>query len=172
MKKKVKLITTIASLCLAVALMAFGVYAATSESLKVNSSVSFTSTTVLFDAVVDITGAVEEAKHKEYQADNTKVAQSFEDFDVGALTFDEQHREITYKVTFANKSNFAIDIAVTGTPASVDGQLTVTETKTALTNIAKDATNIVYTLVLKLDRVDSNLAPTTVNLVFTATQAE
>ena len=46
MKKRVKLLTTIASLCLAVALMAFGVYAASSSTLTVSSSVSFTSNEV------------------------------------------------------------------------------------------------------------------------------
>lgn len=42
MKKKVKLFTTIASLCLAVSLMAFGVYAATTAKLGVNSTVQYT----------------------------------------------------------------------------------------------------------------------------------
>ena len=41
MKKKFKLITTIASLCLAVALMAFGVYAATSVKYDVTTNVTF-----------------------------------------------------------------------------------------------------------------------------------
>lgn len=40
--KKFKLFTTIASLCLAVALMAFGVYAATSAAIGVSSSIKFT----------------------------------------------------------------------------------------------------------------------------------
>ena len=44
MKKRVKLLTTIASLCLAVALMAFGVYAATSASFSITNKVSFTAT--------------------------------------------------------------------------------------------------------------------------------
>ena len=171
MKKRVKLFTTIASLCLAVALMAFGVYAATSESLKINSSVSFESTTVLFDAKVDITGAVEGAKSKTYTADNKLVEQNFEDFEVGALTFDEGHRTITYTVKFTNKSNFAITIGVTGAPSAVEGQLEVTETKTALTSIAKGAPEVTYTLVLNLARVDSDLTSTVVNLVFTATKA-
>ena len=43
MKKRVKLLTTIASLCLAVALMAFGVYAATSATLTVSGTVNFTA---------------------------------------------------------------------------------------------------------------------------------
>lgn len=42
MKRKTKIITTIASLCLAVALMAFGVYAATTVTLGVVSKVEFT----------------------------------------------------------------------------------------------------------------------------------
>ena len=48
MKKRVKLLTTIASLCLAVALMAFGVYAASSSELTVAS-------TVTFEAQVEVT---------------------------------------------------------------------------------------------------------------------
>lgn len=44
MKKRVKLFTTIASLCLAVALMAFGVYAATTVTVSVTNQVSFTAT--------------------------------------------------------------------------------------------------------------------------------
>ena len=44
--KKVKLFTTIASLCLAVALMALGVYAATQASFNVGGSISFSATDV------------------------------------------------------------------------------------------------------------------------------
>ena len=43
MKKKVKLITTIASLCLAVALMAFGVYAALNVSYTIKNTVSYSA---------------------------------------------------------------------------------------------------------------------------------
>lgn len=44
MKKKVKLFSTIASLCLAVALMAFGVWAATNVNFSITNKVSFTAT--------------------------------------------------------------------------------------------------------------------------------
>lgn len=47
MKRKFKLITSVASLCLAVALMAFGVYAAATPSVTVTGSVSFGATNVL-----------------------------------------------------------------------------------------------------------------------------
>ena len=55
MKKRVKLFTTIASLCLAVALMAFGVYAATQATFGITSNVSFTAlnVTIRFDAKVE-----------------------------------------------------------------------------------------------------------------------
>lgn len=41
MKKKFKLFATVASLCLAIALMGFGVYAATSVTVTISSSVSY-----------------------------------------------------------------------------------------------------------------------------------
>lgn len=44
MKKKVKLFSTIASLCLAVALMAFGVWAATTAQFGISGKVTFTAT--------------------------------------------------------------------------------------------------------------------------------
>ena len=43
MKKRFKLFSTIASLCLAIALMAFGVYVATTASFSITNKVSFTA---------------------------------------------------------------------------------------------------------------------------------
>ena len=54
MKKKVKLFTTIASLCLAVALMAFGVYAASTVTYTVNGTVAYTMDDVLVDVTTKI----------------------------------------------------------------------------------------------------------------------
>ena len=56
MKKKVKLITTIASLGLALALMAFGVYAATQAQFSVTSTVTFTNLNVAATMVANVTG--------------------------------------------------------------------------------------------------------------------
>ena len=53
MKKKGKIITTIASLCLAVALLAFGVYAASSATFDITSSVTYTCTDVFIDVQVE-----------------------------------------------------------------------------------------------------------------------
>ena len=54
MKKRVKLLTTIASLCLAVALMAFGVYAATTAGFNVTGTVSFTAANDVYLEFVDV----------------------------------------------------------------------------------------------------------------------
>ena len=61
MKKNFKLFSTIASLCLAVALMAFGVWAANSTTLTINSKVSFT----VSDVFVDVTGSVSLVNEKQ-----------------------------------------------------------------------------------------------------------
>lgn len=49
MRRRFKLFATIASLCLAIGLMAFGVYAATTVTYTVNGSVTYTMTDVLVD---------------------------------------------------------------------------------------------------------------------------
>ena len=54
MKKRVKLFTTIASLCLAVALMAFGVYAAANVTYNVNGTVSYSMTDVLVEVTTNL----------------------------------------------------------------------------------------------------------------------
>ena len=61
MKKNFKLFSTIASLCLAVALMAFGVWAANSTTLTINSKVSLT----VSDVFVDVTGSVSLVNEKQ-----------------------------------------------------------------------------------------------------------
>ena len=57
MKKKVKLFTTIASLCLAVALMAFGVYAATKVTYNVSGTVKYEMKDVLASVTTEVSKA-------------------------------------------------------------------------------------------------------------------
>ena len=52
MKRKFKLLTSVASLCLAVALMAFGVYAATQPKVSITGSVTFKANNVFADVEV------------------------------------------------------------------------------------------------------------------------
>ena len=60
MKRKFKLFATLASLCLSVALMAFGVYAATNVTYNVKSTVSFRSQ-VVGTFSYDVSGGVDDS---------------------------------------------------------------------------------------------------------------
>ena len=62
MKRKIKVFSAIASLCLAVALMAFGVYAATQVTYTLSGSVTYTTN----DVLVDISGSVAKAQATKY----------------------------------------------------------------------------------------------------------
>ncbi len=57
MKRKFKLFATVASLCLSVALMAFGVYAATQVTYSVSGTVSYTANNVLVSVQTTLTPA-------------------------------------------------------------------------------------------------------------------
>ena len=133
MKKRVKLLTTIASLCLAVALMAFGVYAATSSQLKVGSTVSFTTTNVAVKYTVEVTHSanvtVDEttAEKDEY---TTKYSQTISygveaddanaDWNVGTYTFGNDATAddyVTYTITIENLGENAFQVKATGIPA-------------------------------------------------------
>ena len=78
MKKKVKLFTTIASLCLAVALMAFGVYAATNVTFGVTNEVSFTATANVKAKVWHTTATSEGCSKEGALADTTEETPDFE----------------------------------------------------------------------------------------------
>ncbi|MBE7074608.1 MAG: hypothetical protein E7376_01330 [Clostridiales bacterium] len=88
MKKKVKLFSTIASLCLAVALMAFGVYAATTAGLKLTSTVGFTVDSVYANITVTAhqnntaasNTAVWTAEFRNYDLTNDVYSQSYSYF--------------------------------------------------------------------------------------------
>ena len=68
MKKKVKLFSTIASLCLAVALMAFGVWAASSANFGVSSTVKYTVTgQVNMEYTIEVKYT---ATHVDFNSDN------------------------------------------------------------------------------------------------------
>ena len=171
MKKKAKLFTTIASLCMAVALMAFGVYAATNQTLNVTSSVSFESATVLVDIKGTVTGAVETVTEYTYAHDAADPNKQPTDWTISALTFDETHAVITYTIEVTNQSEFAIKVDVTGAPAAVDGQLKVEETGATTASVAKGA-KATYTLTLTLERFDESLASTAANLKLVAQKAD
>ena len=119
MKKRVKLLTTIASLCLAVALMAFGVYAASNINVTVNSTISFTSSDIAGKWDVKVEGAGTLAETTVTDATNSTEPTVEGDEDV-ALTFSRTQKTATYTITFTN----------TGTAVAAKTNLTVTLTDT------------------------------------------
>lgn len=176
MKKKVKLITTIASLCLAVALMAFGVYAATNATLNVTSTVAFQSSTVLIDVTGSVAGyaTIEDDAKASYThtADPTSTAKYEDTWDIGAMTFSEEKKEITYSVTITNKSEFAITVTLHTAPTTT-ATLKYEETgRSDFANIAAKTGTATYTLTVTLLKFDATVSPTPVNLSFNAVAAE
>lgn len=107
MKKNFKLFSTIASLCLAVALMAFGVWAATSVSLGVTSKVKFT----VSDVFVDITGKAtlggEDVASAAFTATSytDKVANAElnnKTWEIGTIAFTSEKDVIVYTLEISN----------------------------------------------------------------------
>ena len=171
MKKKFKLFATIGSLALAVCMMTIGVLAASSVTFHVNSSVNFTTTSVLVDITASVTGAVEGDKnYAGFTSDAADPNKAVSAFEVGALTFDETHDEIVYTITIKNNSEFAIKMEVTGVPTPT-AQLGVEEVTTQVASIEPTQSGT-YTLTLSLlDFSTSFDAAETVNLTATISAA-
>ena len=129
MKKKVKLFASIASLCLAVALMAFGVYAATSVTYKVTGTVTFES-----QVAVTWTGKIEGGmtlpgtKTDTYQvtADGTG-GQGDDTWAIGEAQFGPAtaERTITYTFECHNDGSEPVHVTATLTELFGDDNLTV-----------------------------------------------
>ncbi len=107
MKKNFKLFSTIASLCLAVALMAFGVWAATSVSLGVTSKVSFTVSDVFVDITgkatlkgVDVASAAFTATSYTGTVANAKLDN--ETWAIGTIAFTSEKDVIVYTLEISN----------------------------------------------------------------------
>lgn len=118
MKKKVKLFSTIASLCLAVALMAFGVWAATSVSVGVTGTVQFTAeknvkakVTFVSTATNITEGLASEAEEVLFESANnaagapTTAAKTKALGDAQLKTDNSAENMVyTYTITFTNKA--------------------------------------------------------------------
>ena len=176
MKKKIKLISTFASLGLALALMVFGVYAATSASFKVTTNVSFTATQHV-KAIVSVreTGKLNAAPQEADYGDavtaginvnvNGETTGDFDendhkDFELTGATLDAQNVYYGYEVTIENldKEN---ELPVAITAADKEGtQYTVTFTGEDATKIAAatESANgkIVITCVIQITDLAGN----------------
>ena len=78
MKRKFKLFATVASLCLCLALMAFGVYAASSVNYKASGKVSYEVKDLLLDIDFDIEGLAQPEDHNIGYTKGSQISGSFE----------------------------------------------------------------------------------------------
>ena len=163
MKKKVKLFTTIASLCLAVSLMAFGVYAATREiPANVSGTVSFEASNINGEwtqVKVDLTdGTFADEAAGTSRTIDTK---SSDRFTVPAIKIDAQEDvekpTVTIKLTasFKNTSD-TVKALLTATKANTGN----TETNVTVAYSGTDAAGI---------EAAANKAITTIEVTITYT---
>ncbi len=151
MKKKVKLFSTIASLCLALALMVFGAYAASTATLSLTSSVSYTisgDVNVKFEVEVKYntdyvtytdtdaddsltpTGETSE-KTISWEATQATTANDInKSLNLGAFAFKNvenvQNKTIVYTVKITNLAKYEAEVTVTSAPtASSEGVVTI-----------------------------------------------
>ena len=133
MKRRIKVFSAIASLCLAVALMAFGVYAAAQVTYTINGTVNYTATDVLakvettveyvadskkgYDAEPE-TGLTE-VKGLSYTASGVTV-DAWQNYDSNNVATGEDTKSNSVAVNFNNSSVWKITIKVS-TPQTQQG---------------------------------------------------
>ena len=123
MKRKFKLLTSVASLCLAVALMAFGVYAAAAPKVTISGTVSFNAKNV-FATVTVYAGTGAEAEWDvvqtlTYNATQGKDAETVQ-IPAEKLTLNDTTTTCGYKVVITNTftGDALLNIAITDTEPS------------------------------------------------------
>lgn len=174
MKKKVKLICTFASLGLALAMMAFGVYAAGISAFNITSNVTFSASDDVygkFEASVSKNGgtATSVAPYEVF-ADGSATTGSA----TGNTLPDQELTAVddyaTYTFTFTNNSRFDVTVTVTGTqPATqnINGVDTITVVEAETFTVAAGATDST-TLTVTLNSLAADTLAGSINLTFTA----
>lgn len=177
MKKKIKLFSTIASLCLAVALMAFGVWAATEVDFKTTSKVTFTAATDvygLYEAKVALNGTQKDIikVKRDYEAESWSNVDGEKVTDLmstsGAVLADQAVSAagdtVVYTYTFTNNSPYALTYTFTSTASASDNKA-CTAASACSTNAITVAVNYGDGAVTgELDAGDSVTATVTVKL--------
>lgn len=178
MKRKFKLITSVASLCLAVALMAFGVYAASKPTVTINGTVSFSAEKVMADVTVTKGSAADEAALT-YAADGIKLGavagnvanltaadnanKEFNDVNVELNdTTTVAGIKVVIKNTFATGSKSTVKITAATLPSTTEAGVTVSikngeaawdGTTEIVLNAQQEAT---ITIIVKVDPAVAN----------------
>ena len=174
MKKKVKLITTIASLGLALALMAFGVYAAVTASFSVTTQVSFQATAhVKATVTVTETAALAAAPQASDYANSAATGltdgkmsitrsstgqdtNGLVDLTLAEVKLREDATYYSYKVVIHN-DDAENSLTVTATTATQTGTgYTVTFDKNGNDNSIAAGEDYTFVCTIKIDKLDGN----------------
>lgn len=129
MKRKFKLFATIASLCLCLALMAFGVYAASTVKYTASGSVSFEVSDVFVTMTSKLEATVDGKKsadvddsQKSYTGDTTKVPSATTEYSHAfeAVAFKKTGDNIVLTVTITNDGASKVNVKFTVTKPADD----------------------------------------------------
>ena len=124
MKRKVKLFTSIASLCLAVALMAFGVYAATSATYHVTSNVTYASQVAVTWTGKYTVGSQTTTDDAVQKVNGTEET-SAQNWLIGDVALTAVNKSVTYEFTCTNDGGDAITVAASSAKLFGDANLKV-----------------------------------------------
>ena len=149
MNKRKRLIFTIVSLCFALTLMVFGVYAASSATFTINSTIQF----VVSDVYVTVSGSVTGSSNaatsysgKSYtgivgtNARPLSALSPATPWAPGDLVFSSSSPTITYQITITNDGTTPASVAIANLPAQPTG---TTRTATYTTNMDGDSSGTV-----------------------------
>lgn len=172
MKKKFKLFATVASLCLAIALMGFGVYAASTVTVTVSSNVSYsTGTNIAFTltggsaaSATAVAGTAETSIHTQAVGDaGTTGTGSLTDV---TFTTTNRYAVYTFKVT-NNISDSGRTLSVTPTYTAPSGTTAVSTGDAAVSGTAieiEPGATETFFIAFHLTDVNTSLASTAVSI--------
>ncbi|MBE7075083.1 MAG: hypothetical protein E7376_03815, partial [Clostridiales bacterium] len=107
MKKNIKWLINVATICLCLCAIAIGIYAAKQASLTATGTIGFTATNVYAEVSGQTSGAAEEVTFNTITIDSTKTGNPYTDTTTWSgknINFNEEGTPITLTFTITNLS--------------------------------------------------------------------
>ena len=175
MKKKIKLMATIASLCLAIGLMTFGVYAAASVTVSISSSVTYSvGANVAFEvygAGVAQTSAATTATTDTLTTQLATVSITSTGTETGtaiaSVSLDATNTFAVYSFYIKNIGSTPIKtITITDASGALDANLTATPSNPTIdaAGIAQNANSPVFSIAYALDDVNTSVTASDITI--------
>ena len=167
MKKKIKLLATIASLCLAIGLMTFGVYAAASVTVSITSSVTYSvGANVAFEVYgagaaqsSATTSATTETLTTLLATVSVTSSGTESGTAISAVALDATNSYAVYSFYIKNIGSTEItNITITDATGSLDENLTATPSNPSLGDgLAQNAKSPVFSIAYSLDDMNTSV---------------